>query len=52
MGKNVVGTAMTKIMLESPLTAPPVTMTTLMHVKVEYAHQVSILLATNMYHFS
>ena len=46
MGKNVVGTALTKILLESPLKAPPVTMTSLIHVKVEYAHQVSILLAT------
>ena len=46
MEKDVVGTAMTKIMLESSLTAPPVTMTILLHVQMEHAHQVSILLAT------
>ena len=48
MGKNVAPTTLTKIWLKSPLTAPPVTMTTSFHVQVEYAHQVSILLATNM----
>ena len=46
--KDAVGTAMTKITLESSLTAPPVTMTILSHVQMEHAHQVSILLATNM----
>ena len=48
MEKDAVGTAMTKITLESSLTAPPVTMTILFHVQMEHAHQVSILLATNM----
>ena len=48
MEKDVVGSTMTKMPQESPMKAPPVTMTNLLHVRVEYAQQVSVLLSTKM----
>ena len=46
MEKDVVAIGMTKLWAELPLTAPLVTVTNSLHVQVQYAHQVSILLAT------
>ena len=37
MEKNVATTALTNFLMRSPLAAPPVTMTGLLHVQLEYA---------------